>query len=139
MSAIIAATAFALLLVLRKRSKIPWWVNATLAAIGGASLADTGIGSWFASTVIGGVTGWLAGVTGGSGTLVAGVAALILTVIVVYDIAVDKKADKPAMAGLMLLPMLFIAAAGPLAGAGTGLADAVAQLGTSGLSAVVGG
>lgn len=139
MSYIIAATAFGLLLVLRKRNKTPWWVRAALAAIGGAGLADSGLGGWLAAR-ISDIAGWVAGVTGApSAALVAGVAALILSVIVVYDIAVDKKADKPAMAGLVLLPLLFIAAAGPLAGAGAGLTEAITNLGTSGLTALVGG
>lgn len=138
MSYVIAATAFGLLFVLRKRSKIPWWVRAGLAAIGGASLANTGAGAWLAAR-ISDLAGGLASVTGGSAALFAGVAALIMTVIVVYDIAVDKRADKPAMTGLVLLPLLFLAAAGPLAGVGTGITDAIANLGSSGLTTLIGG
>lgn len=137
---VIAAAAFGLLLVLRKRNKIPalWAVRGALALLGGSALAETGLGGWIAGLVTG-LAGWVSGVVGGgSATLFVGVVMLILAVITVYDVAIDRKVDKPAMTGLILLPILFLAAAGPLASAGLSLTGAVNQLGVS-LSSVIGG
>lgn len=140
MSWVVMLTAFGLLLVLRKRSKPSWlWVvNAALAAIAGAALVETGIGSWLMG-VLSSLAGWVGGIVGASATMVAGVAMLILTVMVVLDIAFDRRADKVAILGLILLPMLFLIAGGPVAEGGSQLVASVRDLGTGLLGPLIGG
>ncbi|MBA8825306.1 hypothetical protein FHX42_002657 [Saccharopolyspora lacisalsi] len=134
----IALTAFGLLFVLRKRSRTPWWLRAALGLIAGASLANTGLGAWAAARVTD-VSGLIGRILNANGALIVGVVALIVSVIVVYDIAVDRKADKPAMIGLIVLPLLFLAAVGPLATAGSGLSDAIAQVASNSIGKLIGG
>lgn len=140
MNVAIAITAFGLLIFLRKKAAKPWmqWVKGALAAIGGASLAETGIGIWLAD-LLSGAGGLVADLFGTSAGLVVGVATVIMTVVVVWDIVIDRKVDKPAMAGLIVLPLLFLAAAGPLADAGSGLTSSIAQVGADSLGRLIGG
>lgn len=139
-SFVIAATAFALLLILRKRSKpkILWAVNAALAAIGGAALADTFIGDWIGA-VFSAVGGWVGGIAGASATAVIGVVMLALVVMVIFDIAVDRRADTAAIVGLVLLPTLFVVASGPVAGGGSELFAAIREAGGGALGSLIGG
>jgi hypothetical protein len=132
---VIMLICFVLLWALRKRTKIPWWVRAALAFIGGSCLANTGIGVWLANRF----REIANALMGAQGPVLAGGIALIVSVIVIYDIAVDKKADTPAKVGLILLPVLLLAAVGPLAGAGVGLTDAVANMGANSLGKLIGG
>ncbi|MQA14677.1 MAG: hypothetical protein GEV09_11030 [Pseudonocardiaceae bacterium] len=136
----IMCTAFGLLIFLRKKPAKPWmqWVKGGLAAIGGASLAETGIGVW-ASGLLSDAGGLIADLFGTSAGLVVGVATLITTVVVCWDIGVDRKVDKPAMAGLIVLPLLFLAAVGPLADVGSGLTASIAQVGAESLGRLIGG
>jgi hypothetical protein len=140
MSWIVLLTAVGLLLVLRGRSKPSWlWaVNAALAAIAGAALVETGLGSWLMGLLTS-LAGWVAGLVGTSAALVAGVAMLLLTVMVVLDIAADRKADKVAILSLLVLPMLFVVAGGPVADGGSQLVASIHDLGTGLLGPLVGG
>jgi hypothetical protein len=149
----IALTAFGLLVFLRKKgagsggglrrgagSGGGWkqWVQAGLAAIGGASLAETGIGIWLSERLSD--AGALVGsVFDSSGGLVVGVAMVITTVVVVWDIGVDRVVNQPALVGLIVLPLLFLAAVGPLAAAGSGLTDSIAQAAAGSLGQLIGG
>ncbi|MEV4643651.1 MULTISPECIES: hypothetical protein [Saccharopolyspora] len=134
MNFVIMVICFVLLWVLRKRTKIPWWVRAALAFIGGSCLANTGVGIWLADRLR-----EISNSLVDQGPVLVGGIALVVAVIVVYDIAVDRKADTPAKVGLILLPVLFLAAVGPLAGAGVGLSDAIADMGTNSLGKLIGG
>ncbi len=152
----ITLTAFGLLIFLRKKGggggkgapgvgkgagggrKWLQWVRGGLALIGGASLAETGVGVWLAAR-ISDAAGLIAGLFGASSVLAVGAVTLIVTVIVCWDIGVDRVVDKPALIGLVMLPLLFLAAAGPLADAGSGLTSAVADVAASSLGRMIGG
>lgn len=143
MNTAIAILAFGLLIFLKKKgSGKKWvtWVQGGLALIGGASLAETGLGVWLAARMSD-LGGLVAGIFGGevSGLLVVGVVTFIVTVIVCWDIGVDRVVDKPAMVGLIVLPLLFLAAAGPLADTGSGLTATVAEAASSSLGGLIGG
>lgn len=129
-----------MLWILKKRKKLKkWYVVITLTALGAAAFAQTPLGAWVASRVLGGVlrvpARWMGAPTAG----LAATLMLLLIVIVVYDIIKDHKADKPAVLGVFVLPLLFLIAAGPVAGNGARLTQAVAAVATSGYSALVGG
>lgn len=143
MSYIVALAAFGLWAVLTSKlkgklaSKL-WFLRPALLLIGSASAANTGVGVWIADHLVAGVLGWAAGMVGIAGALVAGVIVLILAIATALDLK-DRSADGIAKMGLIALPILVLAAAGPLAANGAGLFDSIAGLGTSGLSAIVGG
>lgn len=134
MSWAIMITAFALLFVVwRKRKGAPWWLRTALVLIAGASLADTALGGWLAARL-----GDLLGLIPAPTPLLIGGATLVGLVYVVYEL-LDKKADKREMVVLAILPTLFLAGVGPLANTGTGLSDAVAQIGSNSIGHLIGG
>jgi uncharacterized membrane protein len=134
MSYLICIAAYGLLWVINSRSAIKkWWLIAALAAIGGCSFANTGIGGWCAGmlrTILGLPASWF----GASAAMLAAIVALLMIVMVGYDIGKDHKTDRPAMVGLALLPMLFAIAAGPIGTGGVKVSDAIANIGTHGLT-----
>lgn len=128
-----------ILLLLQKKWKKwrKWWVVAIVTALFAASLAATSLGGWLAgllASLLGVIAGWI-GVTG---ALLAAVAVLVFIPAVIYGFVHDHKADKWEMTGLILLPLLFIIASGPVAAHGGTLTDAVAGFGSNGLSYLVG-
>lgn len=134
MSWAIMITAFALLFVVwRKRKGAPWWLRTALVLIAGASLADTALGGWLAARLSD-----LLGLIPAPTPLLIGGATLVGLVYVVYEL-LDKKADKREMVVLAILPTLFLAGVGPLANTGTGLSDAVAQIGSNSIGHLIGG
>lgn len=114
------------------------WVLGSLALLGSASIAATGLGDWIAR-MISAAAGGVAGLVGFSGALLLGAIVLIMTVITLWDICVDRQVDKPAMTGLFVLPLLFLAAAGPLADSGAALTGTVADAGSNGIGGLIGG
>lgn len=142
MGYLVAVAAFGLWTVLKRKmtGRIAmrlWFVPPALLLIGSASLANTGLGAWVAG-LVGTVIGWPAGLVGVSGTLAVGVVALLLLIATALDLK-DRNADGIAKTGLIMLPILAIAAAGPLFDAGAGLFDQVANAGQSGLTSLIGG
>lgn len=139
MSTVIAVLAFVLLAICKKRLKFKfaWVVNALLALIGGAFLAASFVGPWLtdlAAALAGFVGGWV----GTSAAIVAGAAVLVMMVIIVLDLS-DGTADGTALAGLVLLPILFGIAAGPIAENGQNLAPAVREMGDASIGRMIGG
>jgi hypothetical protein len=130
-----------LLLILRKRSKpkFLWVVKVALALIAGASFAAVSLGGWVADRIRT-VAGWI----GNLGDLnmtsgqVAAVAVLLLVIATVLDVVVDRKADKVAIAAMVLLPLLFIVASGPVADGGSQLMAAIREAGAAGLGPMIG-
>lgn len=134
MSWAIMITAFALIFVIwRKRKGAPWWLRTALVLIAGASLADTSLGVWLAARFAD-----LLSLIPAPTTVLIGGATLVGIVYVAYELA-DKKADKREMVVLALLPTLFLAGVGPLAETGSGLSDAVAQVGSNSIGQLIGG
>lgn len=134
MSWVILFVSLGLLVIVWKRKKgAPWWLKTALVLMFGASLADTALGGWLSGIILS-VLGLLPGPT----TAIAGGLGLILTVIVIYGL-VDKSADKPEMICLAVLPMVFLAAAGPFAAAGSSLFGSIGDVGQATISRVVGG
>ncbi|RCW45140.1 hypothetical protein DFQ14_103104 [Halopolyspora algeriensis] len=135
MSWAIMIVAFGLLWVIWKRKKAsPWWLKASLVFIGGASLAETSLGAWLAARLTD-----IAGLIPAPNAYVIGGATLILLVLTIYDIGVDRKADKTSLICLTILPVLFLAGIGPLAEAGSGLSEAIAQVGANSIGRLIGG
>ena len=140
MSWVIAVVSFVLLAMLRKRSKpsFLWIIVAALAAIGGAAFFATGLGGWVTG-LSAGLLGWLGGLFGASATQLAGGVVLILVIAIVLDIAVDRRADRVAVAGLIALPMLIVIASGPVANGVSEFYEAVGTAGESSVGRLVGG
>jgi uncharacterized membrane protein len=138
MSFLICIFAYGMLWVVNKRAKLKkWWVVAALAAIGGCAFANTGVGGWFAGmlrTILGLPAAWFGATTG----MLAAIIAILMVVMVGYDIGHDHKTDRPAMVGLALLPLLFAIAAGPVGTGGVKVSDAIANIGNHGISLVGG-
>jgi hypothetical protein len=140
---VVLISAVGMLMILRNHSpkflaKIMWAVNGMLAFIAGAALIDTWLGQWV-SSLIAGLGGWVGGWVGAAGGVVVGVALLLVAVLVVLDL-LDLKADSAAIAGLIVMPLLIVAAAGgPVADAGSQLYAAAQQIGMSSLGQLVGG
>lgn len=137
---LICIAAFGLLWAVNKRNKLQkWWLVAGLCFIGSAAFANTSIGGWIATNVLGWVLSIPAGWFNVGAAVLATILLLILAVIICYDIGHDKKTDKAALGGLFALPLMAIIAVGPLAGGATTLFDAVANFGSTGVSTLVSG
>ncbi|MGJ7908696.1 hypothetical protein ACOQFL_19690 [Actinopolyspora sp. H202] len=135
MSWAIMIVAFGLVAILWKRKKAnPWWLKSSLVFIGGCSLADTALGAWLAARI-----NEIVGIVPVNSSIVVGAATLLLIVLTVYDIGIDRKADKTALICLVVLPVLFLAGVGPLAEAGSGLTEAISQVGANSIGRLIGG
>jgi hypothetical protein len=137
MSGLVCIFAFGMLFLINRRKKAKkWWLVAAFAVLGGCALANTILGTWVAQGI-----GWLCAIPAGwfatGASLVAAVFMLLLIFAVCYDIGIDHKADKVALAGLIVLPLLFIVASGPVAGGGNRLAYAFTNFGAHGLGYLV--
>lgn len=142
MGYLVAIAAFGLWAVLKRKltgraaSRL-WFAPPALLLIGSASLANTGLGAWIAGLLVD-VVAWVASFVAVSATAAIGVVMLILLVATALDLK-DKQADGIARTGLILLPILAMSAAGPLPEATGGLFSSVANLGTNGLTSLIGG
>jgi uncharacterized membrane protein len=139
---VIAAAGFGLLAIFRKRSpkilaKVMWIINGLLAFITGAALANTWLGQWVAQ-LFAGLFGWIGGWFGTSSGIVAGVLVLLIAAVVLLDL-MDRVADQPAIAGLIILPLLFLITAGPIDAAGESLYAGAERIGQSSIGRLVGG
>ncbi|GAA4672442.1 hypothetical protein [Amycolatopsis dongchuanensis] len=125
-----------LLVLLHKKWKKwkKWWVVGIVTALFASSLASTELGGWLA-----GLLRSLLNLLPVSGALVAAVLVLLLVPAVVYGFVHDRKADKWEMTALILLPLLFIIASGPVAAHGGDLTDAITGFGSNGLGYLVSG
>ncbi|KAA2248684.1 hypothetical protein F0L68_39740 [Solihabitans fulvus] len=140
MSWLLCLFAFGMLFLLKKkwRKWRKWWVVATFAALGACAFANTDLGGWVAGllrTVLGVPAGWIHT----NAALLAALAVLICIPLVVYGFVHDRKADRAELVGLIVLPLLFIIASGPVADHGGRLADAFSSFGRDGLSYLVQG
>lgn len=141
MNLMIAITAFGLLWLLHKKHAHGKWVfavNGALALIGGAFLAETILGAW-AAVAAATVAGWLGGLIGTSSGAVLGAVVLIGTVWALWALLKDREADRPEIAWLVTLPVLFLAAGGPIADNGSQLLGAVQQMGAASIGSLIGG
>lgn len=139
MGYIASITFFALLWVVYKRSRFPWWVSIALAVLGATSLAyATVVGEW-GSGLLAKLSGGAGGLIGAPGGLVITALALIVLVAVGYDIAVDKRADRVAIGGVIALVFLLGAATGPLGELGDNVGGGIGNTAPSTLSGLLGG
>lgn len=138
MSWLLCLFAFGTLFLLKKKWKKwnKWWVVAIFAALGACSFANTDLGGW-AAGLLRSLLGLFGGVIGVSAALLGALAVLICIPMVVYGFVHDRKANKPELIGLIVLPLLFIIASGPVAANGGRLSDAVSHFGSNGLSYLV--
>jgi hypothetical protein len=130
----LALLSLGVLFLLHKKWKKwkKWWIVAIVTALFACSFAGTSLGGWLAGvmrSVLGVPAGWI----GTTAALLATIAVLILIPTVYYGFRHDKKADKWEMAGLILLPLLFIIASGPVASHGGTLVVAISHFGSQGL------
>lgn len=123
----VAIVCYVLMRMSAKSKHAPWWVVVAFALLGGACLASTPVGGW----VAGRLSAWFAPV-------LIGAVALILVVGIYFDLR-DKKADKFARVGLWILPILLLAATGPLASVGQGITGGISDAGTASIGKLIGG
>ena len=131
-NSVMFAVAVVAIVLMSKASKannkyIHWIMIPGFALIGGSCFAATGPGGWIAEKL-------------GSfvGPLLIGAISLILMFVIYLDLR-DKKADKTARFGLMILPILFIAGTGPLADLGQTATSGVAEFGAASIGRLIGG
>lgn len=90
-----------------------------------------------------GIAGAASGIGGGIrsvlGVYGVGVVMLIALLVIAIDVGVKHESNKAAIGALILLPMLFVAASGPLANAGEQITTTVNGKTESGLSNLLGG
>lgn len=124
----VAVVCFVLMRMAMNNSKnAPWWLVPTLAVMGGASLSATFIGKWAAERINNFI-----------GPLLVGAVVLILIASIVFDLR-DRKADKTARIGLIVLPILFMAGSGPLAELGNSVSGGISQAAAASIGALLGG
>lgn len=58
-------------------------------------------------------------------SIVAGVLMLAAIIVTIVGVGVDRRVDKPELVAMIMLPLLVLAAAGPIANAGTNVVDDV--------------
>ncbi|MFC7331499.1 hypothetical protein [Marinactinospora rubrisoli] len=133
-----AVVAFLLQRITLRHPRVNNYIPAALGFVAGAALAETGLGGWLASTLVS-ITGWVGGPFGVSGGWIVGGLAVILTVIVVLDVAVDRRPDRPAIVALMVLPLLYLATGGALGMVGTQLTGGAVDIGSGALTTLIGG
>ncbi|MFI5614714.1 hypothetical protein [Amycolatopsis sp. NPDC051903] len=140
MSWLLAIFTGAVLFLLHKKWKKwnKWFTVGAITALFSCSLAATGLGGFLAS-LLGDLLSAIARIWGGSGALFAAVLVLIALPAVIYGFVHDKKADRWEMTGLIMLPLLFTIASGPVAAHGGTFSDAVEGFGSQGLSYLVQG
>lgn len=71
-------------------------------------------------------------------TVLVGGALFFAAFVAIVDIASDRRADKPALVALALLPLLFVAGVGPIAQAGTRAVTSIHDGTTSQLGPAIG-
>lgn len=103
-----------------------WRVRLVMAAVLGMGVAAMFPG---VARVVGGVLGVMG----------AGVLMLLAILAIVIDVAIKKQSNKVALVALVALPLLFIAAGGPLADFGEQTTGSVNQTTTSGIANLLGG
>lgn len=125
----------ALWFVLKKKTKAlkKWYVKSILFAIFSVSLAQTIVGGW----LVAGLRRLIKLTTLPVGAL-AGALVLLALIVLIADIWKDKKADKLAQASILLLPILFVVAAGPIAPTGRNLTASFANISANGLAFLTG-
>jgi hypothetical protein len=125
----------ALWFILKKKTKAlkKWYVVSILFAIFSVSLAQTIVGGWLVAGLR-----WLIGLTRLPIGALAGALVLLALIVLVADIWKDKKADKLAQVAILLLPILFVVAAGPIAPTGRNLTDSFANISANGLAFLTG-
>jgi hypothetical protein len=140
LSWLLALLSLGVLFLLHKKWKKwkKWWIVAIVTALFSCSFAGTQLGGWVAGlmrSLLGLPASWMHA----SAALLATIMVLILIPLVYYGFRHDKKADKWEMAGLILLPLLFIIASGPVAAHGGTLVEAISRFGSQGLGYLVHG
>jgi len=128
------------LLLLHKKWKKwkKWWVVLVVCTLFACSLAATSLGGWLAgllASLLGLIGGWIST----PGALLGTVLMILGSAAVIYGFVHDRKADKWEQGLLIVLPLLFIISAGPVAAGGGTLTDAVSGFGSQGLAYLVGG
>lgn len=139
MSYIIAGFALALFWIIKKKAKkdLKWWLKGLLFMIFAASFANTRLGGWVAQQ-LGRLLGLPAGWVGATGALLATCVLLLLMVVVFFDIKRDRKMDGPAVAAVILIPLLALVALGPVANGATTISDSIANAAAAAFGTVTG-
>lgn len=124
-----------MLIMLRKRTKPKWiWIaRIVFAALIGLGLAETGVGRWLGNSVLRPLFDWFGRLAdNSSGAAILGVLTLALLLFVCLAIFSDKKAPKLAMVGLILLPVMILATAGPISAGDIGGSQIITAIGAIG-------
>ncbi len=107
--------------------------RAVLAFSAGVAMARIALGDWLASAMLTG-SEWIAGMFDGLAAPVAlSIATLVAIAIAVFGL-LDKRADKPELAMLIILPTMFLVTSAGIADPGAELSDAWFETATSSLS-----
>ncbi|MEU4673962.1 hypothetical protein AB0F91_39905 [Amycolatopsis sp. NPDC023774] len=119
----------------RKTSALSkWYVKSLLYAMFSVALSQTQIGGWLAG-LLRKIVNLIPGAPVGA---IGGALVLLAVIVLVADVWKDRKADRLAQISILLLPLLFVFAAGPIAPTGRNLTDSFANISTNGLAFLTG-
>lgn len=115
-----------------------WYIVAATTLLLSCALASTNLGGWLAS-LLGDLLGFLGGLISISGALIGAILVIPMILAVIYGFVHDRKADKWEISLVILLPLMFVIASGPVAAHGGDLTVAVSHFGSDGLGYLVHG
>lgn len=131
-----AVFLFVVFLLIKKRKKIPWIVPPVVLFTAFCSLSLSDPGAWLAGH-LGGFVAWMGSWFGVPGVIAISAVLVVLVLAAGLDL-MDKKADRIAIAALVLVPMLALSAGGPVAQAVNEIRGGVAEVGTTGVGGLLG-
>lgn len=115
-----------------------WWLRPSLLFMFSASLAATWLGELLAGW-LGGLFDWITDLfdVGAGGELIAGALLVLMVLGTVLDLK-DKKPDGFAKTGLIMIPLLALIAAGPIASGTRDLTGKVSDGAENGVTSIIG-
>jgi hypothetical protein len=122
----------------RKAKWIPWFLAPIVLFLASTAFALSDFGRWVARVPFGWLTGIPAAFGGPSAAVTATCVLALLLLATLLDLLADKKADKWAKTGIMLIPLLALIAVGPLSQSMNNVTTNVGRVGTQGIDALTG-
>ena len=133
---VLLATAGLVLIARRRAKKLlkKWFIIVPIVALAACAFADTGLGIWVAD-LLGKLLAMVCSWFDAPYTLVALILLFFALIIAGLDLR-DRKADKPVIICLSLIPLLFLIGSSTIATKGAGFTTALVDVVGSALNAL---